>query len=678
MRQGISDIEPARAALPAGAHLKYRPDIDGLRAVAVLAVVGYHAFPASITGGMVGVDIFFVISGYLISSIIIRELQQGRFSFLEFYSRRVKRIFPALATVLVACLVFGWFALYDGEYRALGRQVAGGAAFVLNFLLAKESGYFDLEAQYKVLLHLWSLGIEEQFYLIWPLLLFVLWKRTHTVLPLIVSLLVASLLFNVWLVNRQPAEAFYWPFTRFWELMLGSVIAYAAQPHGKTQDPRPAYRRIAPEVFAWLGLLLIAVALCVINDRSKFPGWLALLPTAGAGFIIAAGPTALINRLILASRPMVFVGLISYPLYLWHWPILALDRLVHSDMLGRGNRMLAVALSFLLAWLTYRAIERPLRFSRKALTAVALCAVVAVVGAFGLIIYQQDGLPNRAANLRNIEGRTRLAQSVALDTDIRTRQYPAESCESLAIDAIAKSNCVMYGAPTAETIVVWGDSQAGAWAPVFYKIAQQKHLRVIRFYIGGCPPLVETRRKDVAGESLPCASFGAAEHVMAAIADLKPKHIFLIGFWSLYTSGKIEAQHAEQSPGADLTANVLATQLGKTLRRLPSGTPVTIFRSAPMLLAEPERGMLRGVRIEPTAEENRQREAFANLAVDAASTGMANATIFDPSPLLCRDKCQAVVDGSLIYINWGHLAAQGALLYYDTLLQQYFGGASEF
>jgi len=234
---------------------------------------------------------------------------------------------------------------------------------------------------------------------------------------------------------------------------------------------------------------------------------------------------------------------------------------------------------------------------------------------------------------------------------------------------------VTFGSGTAGTIVVWGDSQAGAWAPVFYKIAQERNLRVVRFYIGGCPPMVDTRRIDVAGESLPCAEFGTAEHVMSAIASLKPEHVFLIGFWSLYTQAKVASSDTGASSQGGVKPSVLQSQLGKTLRGLPAGTPITVFRSAPMLLAEPERGMLRGVRIEPTAEENAQREASANRAVDAAINGMTNVTIFDPSPLLCRQSCQAVVDGNLIYINWGHLAAQGALLYYDTLAKQYFGGS---
>jgi len=669
------------------AHLKYRPDIDGLRAVAVLAVIGFHAFPRWMQGGLVGVDIFFVISGFLISSIIFERLLQDRFSYVDFYVRRIKRIFPALSLVLGACLVFGWFALYDSEYKSLGKHVAAGAVFIANFVLSKEAGYFDSQAVFKELLHLWSLGVEEQFYLIWPLLLVVLWKKTHTFLPLIVSLLIASFALNVWFIGSEPAVTFYSPITRFWELMLGSILAYSTHLAGvSTGTPATGklrahllagaqFRRALPEIYAWIGTTLLAIALYVINQQSQYPGLLALLPTLSAFLLIAAGPTSSINRYLLASRPMVWIGLISYPLYLWHWPILSFERLLSRDDPSRGSRAVAVLLSFILAWITYRLIEKPIRSSRKRTVAVILCGLVAVIGFAGLFIYNNDGLDFRSINATQTEGRTLLAELAVSEDEIRNNLYKTNDCDSLAIGTSAKTGCTSYGSPDADTIVVWGDSQAAAWSPVFYKIAEKNNLRVITFSTPGCPPLIQIRRIDIAGKAASCSSFGEGEQIIEAIASIKPKHIFLISFWSLYTPDRIEAKHKDSTTDKTSVGGVLEPQLINTLRALPAGTSVTIFRAAPVLVNDLARGLLRNVRIEPTAAEYSRGEANANHAIDAASATRANVTVFDPSTLQCIQICKAVVNGTLMYKNWGHISAQGALLYYDILSSDYFARA---
>lgn len=209
-------------------HPKYRPDIDGLRAIAVLAVVAFHAFPNWIKGGFIGVDIFFVISGYLISTIIFESLDKGTFSFSEFYARRITRIFPALLLVLVACLTFGWFVLLADEYKQLGKHTAGGAGFVSNFLLWNEAGYFDNSAETKPLLHLWSLGIEEQFYILWPLLLWFFWKRNFNLFIITIAVAIASFILNIEGVKHDMVATFYSPQSRFWELLSGSLLAWFA------------------------------------------------------------------------------------------------------------------------------------------------------------------------------------------------------------------------------------------------------------------------------------------------------------------------------------------------------------------------------------------------------------------------------------------------------------------
>ena len=664
-------------------HADYRPDIDGLRAVAVLAVVGYHAFPSSVTGGLIGVDIFFVISGYLISTIILKGLLAGRFSYLDFYARRVRRIFPALAVVLLTCLAVGWFALYDIEYQPLAHHVTGGAAFVSNFVLSSESGYFDSQSEFKQLLHLWSLGIEEQFYLVFPLVLALCWAKMRSLLPVIGGLLIASLAMNLWLIGVEPAATFYLPFTRFWELMIGALLAYAAHvaPIHRWRRAGHAAGELGPtaaegsrarsEVCAWAGALLILAALAFISRESAFPGWLALLPTLGALLLIAAGPAASINRYVLASRPFVFVGLISYPLYLWHWPILSFQRILSPESPGRLGRALAVLLSFVLAWMTYRLLEKPIRSFSKARVAVILCAVMLAIGLAGLYVDRHFGLASRSANVRNAAGRKMLVDSLALDARIRNTLYKTHSCSFLGQSDIPAEWCASYGPDDARTIVLWGDSHASAWSPVLFKIAEAHQLRVVRFYVGGCPPLVGTRRIDAIFASAPCASFGQGEQVIKAIKSLSPTQIFLAARWSLYTPSKVAAVGTEVVDAGSSSTRVLEPQLKKTLLALPPDIPITIFRTAPVLEGEPQRALLRHARIETSSESYRRQESEANRAIDAAVASRSNVRVFDPGDLLCEKLCNVVQNGTVLYSNATHLSAQGALLAFDALSSGY-------
>ena len=373
-------------------HPKYRADIDGLRAVAVLAVVGFHAFPKEVPGGFIGVDIFFVISGFLISTILFQNLESNTFRFLTFYARRIRRIFPALLVVLAANLSIGWFMLLADKYERLGKHAAGGAGFVSNLLFWKESGYFDGAAATKPLLHLWSLGIEEQFYLIWPLVLWIGWKARINLLALTMAMGLASLTWDVAVVSRDSASAFYLPMSRFWELLAGAVLAHISlkRPTSSAAGPWCNLRSV-------LGSSLILAGLLLINGERAFPGWWAILPTLGTTLIISAGPRAWLNRTVLSRRVLVWVGLISYPLYLWHWPLLAIPRIVEGVPPPLAVRTAAVVLSIALAWATYRLVETPLRFSKRGSTAIVLLVSMLAVGAAGSLIYGRSGLPTRAA-----------------------------------------------------------------------------------------------------------------------------------------------------------------------------------------------------------------------------------------------------------------------------------------
>jgi peptidoglycan/LPS O-acetylase OafA/YrhL len=390
-------------------HPKYRPDIDGLRAIAVLSVVAFHAFPSRVKGGFIGVDVFFVISGFLISTIIFENLDRGTFSFVEFYARRIKRIFPALILILVASFAFGWFALLPAEYQQLGKHIAAGAGFVSNLVFWNEAGYFDNSAETKPLLHLWSLGIEEQFYIGWPLLLWLAWKRKFNLLTITLVVAIVSFYLNLKGIKKDDVATFYSPQTRFWELLCGSLLAWfsiykkGAYVGVKTQldgwlsaiiykqAPEPDGKMLA-NLLSFVGLFLLAYGFWRINKDFSFPGKWAVVPVLGAVLIITAGPQAWANRKILSNRLAVWFGLISFPLYLWHWPLLSFARIVESEVPSRNIRIVAVVISILLAWVTYTLVEKRVR--RGGNSNAMVMTLVVLIGIFGLagyVTYRNDG-----------------------------------------------------------------------------------------------------------------------------------------------------------------------------------------------------------------------------------------------------------------------------------------------
>ena len=423
----------------------YRPDIDGLRAVAVIAVVIYHAFPRMLGGGFVGVDVFFVISGFLISGIVLNGLNGGTFTFGEFYRRRIRRIFPALTIVLTAFLALGWFVMLPDEYRQLGKHAAASAGFVSNIVLWKEAGYFDTVSTRKPLLHLWSLGIEEQFYFAWPLCLVLLHKRVRSLLPGVTILAVLSFALNIALM-RNPGTSFYLPFTRFWELLLGCILTLTGSSSGcsgirlsRHSDGSPALRN----AFAAAGASLMLAALLILADERRFPGWWALLPTFGAASLILAGPRAWINDKVLSAPSLVFVGLISYPLYLWHWPLLSFARILGVD--STGAKLALIGLSAILSWVTWKYVEMNVRRRRLRKDIAILAAGLALTGMLGAAMFATQGIAGR---------RHAVAASAAL-ADIN-RKFHATVCSvrPRTFDICSQS---IPGKPQA---VVFGDSHA--------------------------------------------------------------------------------------------------------------------------------------------------------------------------------------------------------------------------
>lgn len=453
-------------------HPIYRADIDGLRAIAILSVVGFHAFPEWIKGGFVGVDIFFVISGFLISSIIFGNLEKNSFSYFDFYVRRVKRIFPALILVLTTSYIVGWYWLLPDEFKQLGKHIAAGAGFISNLVLWSEVGYFDNASDTKPLLHLWSLGVEEQFYIFWPLLLGVVWKFRLNFLAITILIAVVSFSVNVFTVTSNPVAAFYSPLSRFWELMIGGVLAYLTLHKSQNLPKQTNSQPI-------LGVMLIAIAILSVDKGSVFPGWWALLPVLGAFLVISAQPTVWVNRYLLGNRVLVSIGLISYPLYLWHWAILAFLRINESGMPSLEDRVIAIVASFFLAWLTYWAVEKPVRYKAKGnVVSIALCLLLTLIGFVGFNAFQRGGLSFRLMQI---------SPGVMGVKPDKVKDWRLDQCFlNVDSDRFAK-NCMEDKKPL---IFLWGDSHAAALYPGLKQWQDEYHYGIAQYTSAACKPMM--------------------------------------------------------------------------------------------------------------------------------------------------------------------------------------------
>lgn len=448
-------------------QIEYRKDIDALRGLSVLLVVIYHAFPEKLPGGFIGVDIFFVISGYLITSIIFGQLKRDEFSFFNFYNRRIRRIFPALFTVLVTSLIIGWFILFPDEYKQLGDHVAYATIFILNFSFIKELGYFDVASHYKPLLHLWTLSIEEQYYLIWPAILVLIFKFKLNTFKILIAIILISFIANIYFVSDYKDEVFFHSITRFWELGLGSLLAIFNK---KINIGNSKY------IFIF-GLALILFSAFWINNGDLYPYWIGLLPTIGAMLIIIA------NFQLANWGGLVKIGLISYPLYLWHWVIISFCYIYLGKKPDASILIIAIAVSFILSYLTYRYIEK-IRYMKSDKIVFVLLLLAISVGLGGVFIKNNDGLSNRShlnyLKKFNIE----FQRTPAIDKVCDSYVAPIEK----RLFDYCRANFINN---KGKLIAIIGDSHAHVLFPGIAKVANNHGYNTILLANSSCPPLVE-------------------------------------------------------------------------------------------------------------------------------------------------------------------------------------------
>jgi peptidoglycan/LPS O-acetylase OafA/YrhL len=489
----------------------YLPYIDGLRAVAVVLVLIFHAFPKALPGGFIGVDIFFVISGFLITRIILSK----DFSFFGFYARRAQRLFPALAVVLFASLIAGWHLLTPAQLEELGRQVLASVLFVPNWLFWSETGYFDAAAHTKPLLHLWSLGVEEQFYLMGPALLVLAAKyriRAHWVLLGVTWLSLLSLAYFK-LMHPSPAFVFYLPFCRAWEISAGGFLALVVFPNRETSISTAG---------VLLGVSVILFGSLHIDGSAGWPNRWTLLVVIGSLLIIYFGAGSKFASRTLGSTPVVFIGKLSYPLYLWHWPILTFLYLRKGTALSSTEASLALVASLLLAAFTYLAIEKPLKSHiRLKYLALSTTSILVLLGLSGLAITLAHGVSSRLP--------TTLQEAMAYEHYDYASDAYNPGCWLENEEPTAKLLPICIKTDRKDIVAVWGDSHAARLSPGLRKVFGEE--RISQLTRNGCAPLLDLPSPPASGKE--CSNGNS--QILDILRRDKPKTLILFGAWQNYT-----------------------------------------------------------------------------------------------------------------------------------------------
>ena len=639
----------------------YRRDIDGIRAIAVLSVIAYH-FGFAATGGFVGVDIFFVISGFLIGSHIYSGAIEGEFSYATFYARRAKRIVPALVAVLAATFVAMLAVGTPKELRDFGRDAVASILSVSNITLYRSLDYFRPTAELNPLLMTWSLGVEEQFYIIAPVLLLLLVRlRRSFRFAALAAIAALSLLLAAWQVRHYPQPAFYLLPPRAWELGAGVLLGLWKIEHATSAPRRPALI----ELQAALGLALLLAPIFIYDPLTPFPGVAAIPPVVGAALLLAS-EASFINRRILANRGATFFGLISYSLYLWHWPLISIARLVSETEPSAPVRAALCVLAIVLAWISYRFIETPFRQTRSAQGtslqryALLMCAVAALAGS----AYATRGFAQRwPARFVALEG-----QAIE-PNDPCLAGYGAN-----APAAVPECRTVAAGQ---DTLALVGDSHASAMAPGIRSVANARGMGFEELTKSSCPFLQDVSR---AMSNHPthfdeCASFNRA--VMARLlADQKIRVVVMGGFWraGLIDGGPFASTTSKELSREALLHDGLA-DASSVLQH--AGKKVVILKDVPFMGVVPMkraascnnsvRAAINGLtrdsaacEVAPPNELVRDTQSAAIIESVARTTG---AVIADPATSLCDGEgCRFASGGRMLYVDQQHLSAAGSLV----------------
>ncbi|MEQ1612792.1 MAG: acyltransferase family protein [Hyphomicrobiaceae bacterium] len=647
---------------------QYRADIEGLRAVSVILVILFHLGLTGVPGGFVGVDVFFVISGYLISGILLRALQTGTFSLVGFYERRVRRIVPALLLIVAAVLAGGYLLLIPGDLKTAANSALHALLAISNFYFYFNTGYFDGTAEMAPLLHTWSLGVEEQFYFVWPLFLVLGYRlcggRIGGLRALIVAAILISFTWNLYEITIHPTRAFYLPLARAWELAIGALLVLVPP------FPAKAFRRWAAEALSLVGLGLIMWAGMMLSNKQPFPGLNAVYPVIGAGLLIYQSGTRTLVGQALSLPPMVFVGKLSYSLYLWHWPLIVFWRHYSNGApLSSVERVAIVAAASFAAWISWRFVEMPFRYSKVGRGAIFGRAGLAslVAGALAGLVFWSGGIPQRLP----VEQRSMGDKAVMWEW--ACPQEAEFSFPNFYNTDLPLKPCVLGAKWETAQIrgILWGDSNSQHLFPYLDVAARRENVAIAALY--PCNAIVHDSivRFDDAfnGRFINnCTAIrNSAVKYIKSHADISL--IILASSWSniphrLYVNDSDQRSKARGLVLLKTGLEALLTEISAPNRR------IVLFNDFPNLLAPGQTGdpvtCVLAASIFPRAGScDLERAAWLNLTtvgqpihdvLRSVAKATPNAYAHSPEDYICADgRCMTWLNGEFLYRDSNHI-----------------------
>ena len=640
--------------------MKYRPEIDGLRAVAVLPVILFHTGFPLFSGGYIGVDVFFVISGYLITNLIREEMAEGSWNLGRFYERRARRILPPLLVVVVACIPFAWMLMLPQDLNNFSRSISAVSVFASNVLFWLESGYFDRAGEFKPLLHTWSLAVEEQFYIVFPFILISLRRLSR--IPLLVVLtfiFVLSLAIAQWCTVYAPAAGFYLLPSRAWELMLGALVALSGvEKSGGLNKGRNA------DVLGLVGLALIVGSVFSFDSMTPTPGIVTLLPTFGTALVLAAAHRGRLAGSILSAPPLVTIGLISYSAYLWHYPLIVFGHFADVSLSPVVFGLAVLAASLLLAGLTWALIERPLRNKQR----TSLGVFVAIVGTMtiatnsfaGFDIFRAAGTDPRLTEAQNSLLQTAAKSPLRKKCHIMQGQFraPEDSCR------------IFSDHPD---VAVFGNSHGVELSYALALKLKSEGRGVMQFTFSACPPAY--------GRTIPdrplCTKW--TQEAVEYIAKDPEITTVVISYYTNslndYTSSNLQAPLSEEdAPVADSKPDAQWQSYSATAATfLAAGKKVILILQAPHLEDHVQKFIME-TRTKADLEffpgVSRQRWDASRLNITSKlSTLPAGVIVIDPAKTFCdATSCAAIMNGRALYFDEHHMSLSGAALIADQII----------
>jgi peptidoglycan/LPS O-acetylase OafA/YrhL len=632
--------------------MEYRREIDGLRALAVIPIILFHAGFDTFSGGFVGVDVFFVISGYLITSIILSEREAGTFSLVDFYERRARRILPALFFVMLTCIPFAWFWLSPSDMKGFSESLIAVPVAVSNFLFWQRSGYFDTAAELKPLLHTWSLAVEEQYYLLFPTFLVLTWRlRRHWVIGILIVVALISLALAQWGALHHPQATFFLLPTRIWELLIGVFVAFHLFGKEDTKI-KSGYSSNLTQLLSISGLFSIIYSIFVFDRQTLFPSLYTLIPTLGTAFIVLFATQQTIVGKILSSKVLVGLGLISYSAYLWHQPLFAFARPRALADPAEDVFILLIPLAIAAAYLSWRFVERPFRnksvVSRKSLFISTIFFTVFFV-LLGLAGVLTRGFVDMKANY--------MQKQILATVD---RSPKRKECHTSGADYRKPENACQYYVPDGSWAVL-GDSHAVELAYALAKVLKKDNKGVKHFSFSGCAPAYG-RIDKTHSDSINCSHW--TEEVAAHIIADRSISTVVVSYhtagWAASNSNENVADpwhsykgilHAFKAAGKDVVLVLQAPSLDERIEDL-------IFRLDSPPLNIPGR-------------KRKEWEELQKYITERKNEISDEVTIINPSDLFCdENNCYVARDGVALYFDNHHMSVAGALLVAEEVIER--------